>query len=422
MVFSALLKAGVVIDNPADPLADGLVSANHIFTLQYYRECFDPKVNLIASPFHIRLVLSALYPLAGEAVREDLRESLGLPADEHAVIELQKRLTEQLNAVTAGERRHLVALPFALAEETLTLSEAFEQRFLPLLPTSPTPFEMVDLTDDIPSAAAVNSYYQRARIEIEDLIGEGDVFSLPPNCFRFMLFSGVSVLAPLGVRFDPADTQLSPFRFVNEPDRQVPIMATRAQLRHCHQQVLPGVRWSVVELPFAEPTTIVLQLLLPDEGTELKDLVAALTPERLADMQQNLRHRTVAVKLPSFMVREKIDTRVPIKALDYGGVFELDDLKVFREPDRVRLDGFFQHCYLAVGESTGEVPPVTRNGAAAEPSSPAPEDAAAGPSSPAPEVQFHANRPFLFLVRRSEDGNVLLIGHYSRYIDPDEQW
>ncbi|XP_050096402.1 serpin B3-like [Anopheles aquasalis] len=412
MVFPVLLSACVAIDNPADPLSAGAVlAANHAFTAQYFQACFDPKVNHIASPYHIRLVLSALYPLAGEAVQEDLRVTFDLPEQEQDVIEQQKRLTEQLNAVAAGERRHLRALPFVLAEETLALSEAFEERFLPLLPTAPPAFETVDLTDDIPSAAAVNSYYQRARIEIEDLIGEGDVFSLPPNCFRFMLFSGVSVLAPLGVRFDPSNTELGSFRFVNEPDRQVPIMATKAQLRYCHQQLLDDRRCAVIELPFAEPTTIVLQLLLPDEGTELKDLVAALNGKRLADFQGNLRHRMVEVKLPSFMVREKTDTREPMKKLGYGGVFEIDDLKIFREPDRVRLDGFFQHCYLAVGESTGEAPPVASDDGGAT----------AGPS-PTPEVKFHANRPFLFLVRRIEDGNVLLIGHFSRYIDPDEQW
>ncbi|XP_049539585.1 leukocyte elastase inhibitor-like [Anopheles darlingi] len=409
MVFSVLLAAGVAIDNLIDPLADGaVVAANHTFTTAYFQACFDPKVNHIASPYHIRLVLSALYPLAGAAVQEDLRVAFGLPEQEHDVIEQQKRLTEQLTAVAAGERRHLRALPFVLAEETLAQSELFEQRFLPLLPTAPPAFETVDLTDDIPSAAAVNSYYQRASIEIEDLVCEGDVFSLPPNCFRFMLFSGVSVLAPVGVRFDPTDTEVGPFRFVNEPDRQVPIMATKARLRYCHQQLLGDLRCSVVELLFAEPTTIVLQLLLPDEGSELKDLVAALNAEQLASIERNLRHRTVEVKLPSFMVREKTDTREPMKKLGYGGVFEIEDLKIFREPERVRLDGFYQHCYLAVGESAGEAPPVASDGAAV------------GPSTP--EVKFHANRPFLFLVRRSEDGNVLLIGHFSRYIDPDEQW
>ncbi|ETN59497.1 hypothetical protein AND_008930 [Anopheles darlingi] len=409
MAFSVLLAAGVAIDNLTDPLADGaVVAANHTFTTAYFQACFDPKVNHIASPYHIRLVLSALYPLAGAAVQEDLRVAFGLPEQEHDVIEQQKRLTEQLTAVAAGERRHLRALPFVLAEETLAQSELFEQRFLPLLPTAPPAFETVDLTDDIPSAAAVNSYYQRASIEIEDLVCEGDVFSLPPNCFRFMLFSGVSVLAPVGVRFDPTDTEVGPFRFVNEPDRQVPIMATKARLRYCHQQLLGDLRCSVVELPFAEPTTIVLQLLLPDEGSELKDLVAALNAEQLASIERNLRHRTVEVKLPSFMVREKTDTREPMKKLGYGGVFEIEDLKIFREPERVRLDGFYQHCYLAVGESAGEAPPVASDGAAV------------GPSTP--EVKFHANRPFLFLVRRSEDGNVLLIGHFSRYIDPDEQW
>uniref|UniRef100_A0A1Y9H9M1 Serpin domain-containing protein n=1 Tax=Anopheles farauti TaxID=69004 RepID=A0A1Y9H9M1_9DIPT len=394
MVFSALLAYCVAIDEPPDPTTDeAIVAGNNKFTLEYLKACYDERTNCIVSPYHVRLALSMFYPVAGAAVQEDFRVAFNLPEDVPTTVEQQCRLIEQLH-----DGQHLKALSFVLVEETLPLAGDFERLFLR---TYDTTVEPVDLTDDIPSAAAVNSFYRIARTEIEDFICEGDVFSLPP-CFQLMLFSGVSVLTPLRVRFNPTNTAMERFRFVNAPEQRVPMMRTTTVVRRCEHN---EIRCSVVELPFEAASGMSLLLLLPYEGTELRHIINTIGDAHLKQIDERLQSMRTEVKLPTFFVREKTDSKVILSKLGYGGVFEIDDLRIFRDTGRTRLNGFFQHCYLSIDAGSG--------GAGGLPD---------GDEQPPADASFHADRPFMFLVRRTLDGNVVQTGYYSRYIDPDEQF
>ncbi|XP_050073118.1 serpin I2-like [Anopheles maculipalpis] len=391
MVFSGLLVSFVAIDQPPDPTTeDAIVAANNKFSLEYFKACYDEKCNSVVSPYHVRLSLSMFYPLAGAAVQEDFQVAFGLPQEIQAVVEQQARLATQLH-----DGQHLKALSFVLVEETLPLGDEFKRLFME---TFQTTVEPVDLTDDIPSALAVNSFYQRAQTEIEDFIGEGDVFSLPP-CFKLMLFSGVSVLTPLALRFNATDTVMEVFQFVNAPTQRVPMMHAKAFVRRCQHNEL---MCTVVEVPFNAASGLSMLVLLPYEGTELLKTVTGITQVHLTQIDERLQHTWTDLKLPKFFVREKTDPKTVLGKLGYGGVFEIDDLRVFRDTGRTRLNGFFQHCYIATNETGGELPVL-------------------GSETPT-ECSFHANRPFAFLVRRTLDGNVLQLGNYSKYIDPDEQF
>ncbi|XP_053674191.1 serpin B5-like [Anopheles nili] len=394
MAWAALLASCVTIDTPPDPTTDdAIVDANVKFTLEYFKASYDERNNYVASPYHVRLALSMFYPLAGAAVQEDFRIAFGLPDDTDTTVEQQIRLARRMNET---DGRCLKALSFVLVEQSLQLDANFERLFMH---TYDTTLEPVDLTDDIPSAAAVNSFYRMANTEIDDFICEGDVFSLDP-CFKLMLFSGVSVLSPLSVRFRATETTLGCFRFVNAPEKRVPIMRTTATIRRCLHNEL---RCAVVDIPFDEPSGLSLLLLLPNEGTELRQVVSTLTSKHLEQIDEYLQPTLTELRLPVFFVREKTDTKTILGKLGYGGVFEIADLRIFRDQPRTCLSGFFQHCYLAIGDG-------------AEGGIPAEEPAAE------PTHKFHADRPFMFAVRRMADRNILQIGHYSRYIDPDEQF
>uniref|UniRef100_A0A240PMY5 Serpin domain-containing protein n=1 Tax=Anopheles christyi TaxID=43041 RepID=A0A240PMY5_9DIPT len=390
MVFSELFAFCVAIDVTPDPTTDdAIVAGTNKFTLEYFKACYDEKCNCAVSPFHVRLALSMFYPIAGAAVQEDFQVAFGLPEDVHALIEQQQRLALQMQ-----DGQHLKALSFVLVEETLRLDNEFERLFMG---TFQTTVEPVDLTDDIPSALAVNSFFQRANAEIEDFIGEGDVFSLPP-CHKLMLFSGVSVLTSMAIRFNPTDTAMEVFRFVNAPTQRVAMMHTTAFVRHCQHNELSC---TVVDLPFDAASGLSMLVLLPYDGTELHQLVNSISIADLAQIDERLRSSWTDLKLPKFFVREKTDPKAILCKLGYGGVFEIDDLRVFHGTSRTRLNGFIQHCYLAVSESGSGITIPTET-----------------PS----ESEFHASRPFMFLIRRTMDGNVVQMGNFSKYVDPDEQF
>ncbi|XP_058117438.1 intracellular coagulation inhibitor 2-like [Anopheles ziemanni] len=391
MALFAFLNNCVAIDVPSDPLSDvTVVSSNRKFTFEYFKASYDWKTNYVTSPYHVRLALSMFYPIAGAAVQEDFCVAFNLPEETKDAVDQQCRLTKEINDGT-----HVKALSFVLVEETKQLSEDFERLFQR---TYDTTVEAVDLTDDIPSAAAVNSFYRMANTEIEDFICEGDVFSLEP-CFTLMLFSGVSILTPLCLRFNPADTKMDVFRFINAPEQRVPLMRATASLPFCQHNEL---KCSAVDIPFDEASGLSLLLILPNEGTELREVVSRMNEAHLKQIEEFLRPTITTIVLPKFFVREKTESKTILAKLGYGGIFEIKDLRVFKEAARGLLNGFFQHCYISIGENgNGHLPN--------EPES-------------SSNATFNANRPFMFFVRRLADGQIFQIGHFSKYIDPDEQW
>ncbi|KAL9701796.1 hypothetical protein quinque_005237 [Culex quinquefasciatus] len=137
-----------------------------------------------------------------------------------------------------------------------------------------------------------------------------------------------------------------------------------------------------------------------DDGQCLADVVDAIPEDYLNTVNDSLTEHWVDVHIPTITVTMKTSVNDVLSKLDCAGIFELKDLKVFAD-GQDQLDRFYQHCWFRMDE----------NGAQTN-----------APLAESPQVTFTADRPFLFVVRKANDSAVVMIGDYSIYVDPNEQF
>ncbi|XP_055612990.1 probable serpin E3 isoform X2 [Uranotaenia lowii] len=364
---------------------------NNQFSISYFKTTFEDSNNLICSPVAARLGLAIFYHVSGPAVDEDLRTMLGLPVEKSACLTHQKDQQAQLvqtgytqiyNMLCHNEDRPLEQEFFEVLDEHLDVI-----------------VEPVDFTDDVMTARTANVWIQSKSCGIDELVQEGDVWSGSQQFL--MLFSAVTIpRIRFKVGFDPDRTIPVDFNFSNMV-RSVPVMRGSFRVRCCIDEVLECI---VVEIPFEDNSGLELLVVQPSIDQRLKDMVQQFTMECLNRIDGSLVERWVDIQLPKFSVAWKTNLKPILSKLTYDGIFELKDLRAFVSGGKEKLDQFYQHCYLKIDEN-GVEPPVQML------------TAEAGENL----LRFSATRPFMYIVRKRSDREIVFIGNYSRYVpDPDE--
>ncbi|KAL1403793.1 hypothetical protein pipiens_005561 [Culex pipiens pipiens] len=392
-MLSQILSTCVLIDSAAhadDDDSDSpvtLVRACNRFSVRYFKNCFNPTENILCSPVVVRLGLSSFYQVSGTPIEEDLRTVLHLPADKSVSNSQQIQLHDDLTSSGALKIHTMIC-----TSETRPLDACFQDHLANHAP--PVVLEPVDFTDDVSTARAVNGWIQSKRCEIDDLVTEGDVWSLEP--LSVMMFNAVSLMTKWRLGFDPRLTELKEFRFLNKVQR-VSMMHGIFKARYCYDHQM---RCKVLELPFEQSSNYNLLMILPDDGQCLADVVDAIPEDYLNTVNDSLTEHWVDVHIPTITVAMKTSVKDVLSKLDCAGIFELKDLKVFAD-GKDQLDRFYQHCWFRMDE----------NGAQTN-----------APLAESPQVTFTADRPFLFVIRKGDDSAVVMIGDYSIYVGPDEQF
>ncbi|KAL1448745.1 hypothetical protein MTO96_028177 [Rhipicephalus appendiculatus] len=158
----------------------------------------------------------------------------------------------------------------------------------------------------------------------------------------------------------------------------------------------------VLELPY-RGGAVSLLLLLPDRARLLKDLMDQLTPAFLARVDGCLKPKKVRVEIP----QAKIEARYTLNmALIHAGVKQAfmpsADFTYLVPGGGVRLGDLLHKATLVLDEGRP---------AATDKPSDEEQDAAATSAPVGPDdVEFELTRPFIFVLRNTSDGCILLLG------------
>ncbi|KAH6926407.1 hypothetical protein HPB50_018114 [Hyalomma asiaticum] len=185
----------------------------------------------------------------------------------------------------------------------------------------------------------------------------------------------------------------------------VPLEFERGAGTFMHAEVEDPVAVKVLELPYRGGATSLL-LLLPDRVRLVKDLVAQLTPAVLAKLAGSLKPRNVRVEMPL----AKIEARYTLNTtLIHAGVKQAfmpsADFTNLVPAGEVRLGDMLHKATLVLDEGR---PTATRPLAKLSDTEKLDVDRSA--SVPPAEVQFELTRPFIFVLRNTHNGCILLVG------------
>ncbi len=190
--------------------------------------------------------------------------------------------------------------------------------------------------------------------------------------------------------FDEADTRDTPFTLASGEEVAVPTMHRTA----VEMETSAGEGFQMLRLPYGEDGRFGMELMVPDEGVALDDLLDDLDADTWRDAVESLQTETLSeIALPRFELEWDAELTDVLRALGMESAFGGGDFTPM-SPANPFLDTVVQKTYIRVDEEGTEAAAVT-GGVMTESAGPPP---------------FLVDRPFAFTVSDRETGAVLFLG------------
>jgi len=370
------------------PAADERVPAGlNQFGLSSYQQLARGEGNLIFSPFSIANALSMALAGARGQTAAGISAVLHQGTDS-AYQESLRSLAASLDKAGNQGPNEFHSANALWVQDGLKLEPQFQKVMQESYGAPPT---QLDFAHDAERARmAINSWTgSHTNGRIPELFGPGSLRGQT----RLVLTSAVYFYGKWAHPFETKDTHPGPFRLDNGGSLQTPFLSQTSRFQYTENPTL-----QILEMSYAG-TGFALDILLPKAGSGLGDLEKSLTDDNLSAWLHNLHDATVEVEVPKFRAEASFSLREALTRMGMKNAF--DGSADFSGMDGRRdltLSDVVHKAFVDVSEKGTE--------AAAATGSVAVLARLVAPS----KVIFHADHPFVFLIRDTHSGLILFAG------------
>jgi serpin B len=240
---------------------------------------------------------------------------------------------------------------------------------------------------------AINDWAAKAtRGKIKDVLEERQIEPLT----RVILANAIYFKARWEEEFSEYGTEPRPFTPADGKKVQVPTMMSLG-----HRSTARDGKIHALMLPYSGEKLAML-VLLPDAGA-LAQAEKELSGAQLDRLTAGMKGNMTEVLLPKFKIESSFPLKMPLRALGLSGAFApgADFSGISAEPG-FALSEVLHKTFVDVNEKGTEAAAVTM-------------PMAAGSAPPKKNVEFKADRPFLFVIRDLPTKTTLFMG---RVADP----
>ncbi len=199
-------------------------------------------------------------------------------------------------------------------------------------------------------------------------------------------------------KFDKAGTQTAAFRGYTRDIKKVPMMHQNHKFMYTDNS-----DYAAVTLPYGNGA-YAMTVILPAEGKSTADIAASLSAKSLTDMWQSMDECQVDLKLPRFSTTTETPLNKPVSDLGAPSMFvagKADFSKMADAPLFVSV--MLQKAKIEVSEEGTKAAAVTA--------------AVMMMTSLQPDmvrrVNFHADRPFIYVITERSTNTVFFMGQYT---------
>lgn len=392
------------ISCPAAPISltrmeSQLVSGSNDFAFNLFRQVHGDAKSQILSPISITYALGMLNNGAAGKTQQQINQVLGFgdTGSDDINAFCQKMLTEA---------PALDKLTKVMISNTIFTNKNYQ-----LLPTfieaAKTYYDAKPETRDFRDGKTMDMINQWASDHTEKMIEKMfDVQSFNPDAVSYLLnaiyFKGV-----WAEKFDPEETKSESFMIEGYEDgaqcqviAEVPMMHQTKKFQYTENELCQAI-----SLPYGNGA-YTMTILLPHKDKTIDDVLGALTADSWQQCYQWLGETVLAdVKLPRFETNTDIDLKSVMSALGMSNAFS-DQLAEFPNfcavPTHIGM--MKQVARIKLNEEGTEAAAVTVIGMVEKSMGLEPEPR---------YVEFHANRPFLYVITELSTGTIFFIGQYS---------
>ena len=204
--------------------------------------------------------------------------------------------------------------------------------------------------------------------------------------------------------FDSSKTVTSTFHVNARDTLQVRVMQRRCELNYIYSDKLDA---DIVELPFENRYTC-LYVLLPRKREGITQLEKQLARTMLEQTFGEMLPEVVDLLLPRFTFESQLQLNDKLKALGIRELFSPNKANLsFLSAEKIHVTSVFQHVHFEYEECESC---NTSAATIAHLAVPSPGSAAQAQPEQHEIVTFHADHPFVFIVRDVRTGSIWLIG------------
>lgn len=372
-----------------------MLEADQQFAFDFFTRVYDAEKagkdrNFMISPLSLSMALAMTRNGAAGETEAAMTETLKLTPfnDEEAINSYYSRLREALLATDPSTKlsiansiwtnKHIVIKPAFVAANR----DYFHSTV-----------EAVDFADP----ATVGRINQWASDNTQQLI-DHVLDETDPMALMYLLnaiyFKGIWTS-----QFDKKQTQKASFTYEDGRVKQVNMMQQKAEFNYSENEAM-----QMVELPYGNQAFSMV-VLLPKAGNNLRDINDLLREGSAWGTLNNSRRRAlVDLRLPRFKTEYNIRLNDLLTDMGMGVAFSPGQADFSRMSDLEAFISFVdQFTYISTDEEGTEAAAVTVVGV---------ELTSVGPSR---EVTFHANRPFIYLIREHSTGAILFMGAVKNF-------
>lgn len=364
------------------------VAKNNDFSFNLYRaiHAADSKNSNITSPLSVTYVLGMLNDGAAGSTAKEIAQVLGYGnGDKKAVNTFCKALIEQ--APVADPSVILQIANIVAADKKVTLEADYQKDMQDYYSAEVAPL-------DFSKKSSVDYLNSWCREKTGGMI-PSIIESLSPQDLM-VLMNAVYFKATWTEKFDVNDTQDETFTMADHSSLQLPMMHRKAQVRYCSNDLFTGI-W----LPFGSGDKWSMKVLLPEEGKTVDDIIASLTNDSWE--HQNWQHAIVDIKMPRFSTKSDITLNKMIASLGAPSMFDAqkaDFSLMAKNAGQFFVSKMKQKAAIEVNEEGTKTTAVTAA-------------MMYGSNIVDGRGEFHANRPFVYVIQEYSSGAIFFIGTFQ---------
>jgi len=386
--------------NPSFESADlnQLVNGNNEFALDIYNAVHAQNGNLILSPFSVSLALAMTYAGARGETESQMAKALHF-ADQNQLHPAFNALDLQMESKPVNLDKDQEPLQLSIANAVWAeQTYKFQQEYLDTIALNYG--AGVNLSDFVnssePTRKEINNWVSdTTKDKINDLLPPN---SVNPNT-RMVLVNAIYFKADWLKQFEANSTSKRYFTLLDGSQIDVDMMHEDFFVPYSS-----GDGYQAIELPYAGETAV-MDIIVPDEG-RFDELESALTKSKLDEVLGGMNELTVILGLPKFTFESSFSLPDALKSLGMTDAFDgnVADFSGMTGNKDLYISDVIHKAFVAVDEEGTEAAAATAVLMEAT-------------GMLLTDAELIIDRPFIFLIRDKESGQILFIG---RVLDPNQ--
>ena len=370
-----------------------LVDGNNAFAVDIYNALHTENGNLILSPYSISLALAMTYAGARGETESQMAQVLHFP------LEAQSQLHSSFNSLDLTLEKKPINLDKTQEPMQLNIANAiwseqtlpFQQDFLDVIARNyGAGIHLADfITQAEPARKEINNWISdKTNNKINDLLPQG---SVGPDT-RLILVNAIYFKADWLYPFDANSTGDGTFHLLDGTDVTTKIMHEGLQVPY-----MKGDGYQAVELAYIG-NSAAMDILVPDAGN-FETFESAFNKNILNTTISSLKPTSIALSLPKFEFTKDFGLSNVLISLGMSDAFDADkaDFSGMIGKKDLYISNVIHKAFVAVDEKGTEAAAATAV---------IMETA----SAIMHEVNLQIDRPFIFVIRDTVNGQILFIG------------